>query len=300
MKCKTKNNRKLNDTGCESALPKAGMKKIFLRLSLLIFLCCVIKLDAVACAGAAQNRIFPLGSCPLGIVVVEVHLGRGEVLIEKEDTVEAKGIDFDVAWGGISYLKIYDKNYQTVYSEVIDSIKDFLAFSTPEYNSVIGKTFDKGMELAQKITDFIPAKPLSIWFGNYKKKCKKAALLYNDKENKLFVKLSNKKEYEIPFLEDKTAISAHVFSYYGFFDEDDEETCPPEIKIPKGVLYINSVRRFDLNGQKLTIVHLGTGDFSFHKSKEYAAKFPFNNINHSVFEEPVLHHGRGFDFFILE
>ena len=285
MNSKAKNSRKLIGAGCKVVL---------------LFLCCLIKLDAIACAGAAQNRIFPLGSCPQGIVVVEVHLWRGEVFDEEQDEL------LDVVWDGTSYLKIYDKNYQTVSSELIDSLKAFPAFSKHEYNSAVGKTFAKGMESAQKLPDFIPAKPLSIWFCDYKKKCKKASLHLDTAENKLFVKLPNKKKYEVPFLEDKTAISAHVFTYYGFFSDDeedcyDEEDCEPEREIPKGALYINSVRRFDLNGQKLTIVHLGVGDNLFNlPSKEYAAKFPFKDINHSVFEERVLHHGRGFDFFILE
>ena len=273
-------------------------KKLCLRLLLLIFLCCIITLDTDACSGAAQNRIFPLGSCPQGIVVVEVHLGRWDVMADDITMTEAKQIDFDIAWGGISYLKIYDKNYQTVSYEVIDSLEAFSANST-KYNNAIGKTFDKGMKLAQNMPNFIPAKPISIWFCDYKKKSKKASLLYDVESNKLFLKLPNKNKYEVPFLEDKTAISALVFHYYGFFNDDEADD--PEIKIPKGIFYINSVRRFDLNGQKLTIVHIGTGDMIFKlKSKEYAPKFPFKDINHSVFEEPVLHHGRGFDFFILE
>ena len=300
MNNKPTNSKKLNETAYKAGLLMAGMKKLCLRLLLLIFLCCVITLDADACAGAAQNRIFPLGSCPQGIVVVEVHLGRWDVIVDDITIAEAKQTDFDIAWGGISYLKIYDKNYQTLSSEVIDSLEAFSAHPT-EYNNIIEKTFDKGMKLAQKIPNFIPATPLSIWFCDYKKKSKKASLFHDVERNKLFVKLPNKNKYEIPFLEDKTAISAPVFSYYGFFNDDEEDIYELEMEMPKGVFYINSVRRFDLNGQKLTIVHLGTGDMLFKsKSKEYAPKFPFKDINHSIFVEPVLHHGRGFDFFILE
>jgi hypothetical protein len=47
---------------------------------------------------------------------------------------------------------------------------------------------------------------------------------------------------------------------------------------------------------------LAFGDEYFgrnNKPKEYKPKFEFTNIKTAVYEEPLLHHGFGFDAFLL-
>jgi hypothetical protein len=79
------------------------------------------------------------------------------------------------------------------------------------------------------------------------------------------------------------------------------------VKSLNGRLYINSVRIYQIAGKRLTVVHLGTGQIhelpdgkTDPPGKEYTPEFSFQTIDDSIFIEPVLHHGHGFDFYIWE
>ncbi len=246
-----------------------------------------------ACLSASQNRLFPLGQTTKGLCVVETHLYRTEFREDK------KGSEIKTGWGGFSYFKIYDKNYKEIYSATLDTIR---LFEEHHYDSIVGKTLNKGLALAKTYPDFVTAKPLSISFCDYQQTCAKARLLFDTINNKIKIQLPNKIKYDVKVLFDSTSIASNVLDYYGGFDDADISA-----KGFNGNIYINSVRQFLIGNKKLIIAHIGSGQTFEHTDggtyppgKEYKAKFPFTDISKSVFEEPVLHHGHGFDFFIWE
>ena len=245
-----------------------------------------------ACLAASQCRLFPLGQCSKGLVVVETHLYRTESRGKTKELIEMKP-----AWFGKSYFKIYDKNHKEVYSELIDTIKQF---KQHQYDSILGKTFSKGLELAAKYSNLVYAKPVSIKFCDYQEKCSCAELLFDTIANKISILLPNKTKHEIKVLFDTTSMASTLVSYYGGYEE-----MASLAKSFKGNFYINSVREFKIGAKRLTVVHLGSGDSfeltdggTYPPGKEYNAKFSFTDLTKSTFVEPVLHHGKGFDFYI--
>lgn len=265
-----------------------------MKQTLIILLFTLTTNSLFACLSASQNRLFLLGQTSKGLCVVETHLYRTEFRENEKEIIEMKP-----AWGGISYFKIYDKNYKEVYSETIDTIR---LFQQQHYDSIIDKTFKKGLRLAEKYPDFVATKPISITFCDYQETCSKAELLFDTINNRISIRLPNKVKYDIKVLFDSTSIASNLLNYYGGFDDAELSA-----KSFKGNLYINSVRQFQIGNKKLTIVHIGSGQTfelaeggTYPPGKEYKPKFPFTDINKSVFEEPVLHHGHGFDFYIWE
>jgi hypothetical protein len=265
-----------------------------MRQTLIILILTLTTNSLFACLSASQNRLFPLGQTAKGLCVVETHLYRTEFRERDKEVIEMKP-----AWGGISYFKIYDKNYKEIYSVTLDTIR---LFEEHHYDSIVGKTLKKGLELAKTYPDFVTAKQISISFCDYQQTCSKAGLIFDTINNKIKIQLSNKIKYDVKVLFDSTSIASNLLDYYGAFDDADISA-----KAFNGNLYINSVRQFLIGNKKLTIVHIGSGQTfelteggTYPPGKEYKAKFPFTDISKSVFEEPVLHHGHGFDFFIWE
>lgn len=261
---------------------------------LLLILIFLIKISSLfACLSASQNRLFPLGQTSKGLCVVETHLFRTEYY----DNNKVEFDELKPAWGGISYFKIYNNDYAEVYAEIIDTI---WLFEEYRYDSIIENVFKKGLKIANTYPDFIIAKPVSIIFCDYQEKCSEAVLSFNTLKNNINIKLSNNTKYDLKIIFDTASIASNVTNYYLGFDDAELSA-----KSLKGSLYINSVRQFQIGEKTLSIVHIGIGQMPTDaigkpdpQRKAYNATFAFSDINKSVYQEPVLHHGHGFDFFI--
>ncbi len=247
-------------------------------MKIILFLCFILSISPViACLVADQNRMFPVGISPSGLVVVEVHMHRGEKTTESYEMIPV--------WGGTGYLNVYDKNYKLISSKTIDEFAH-----TSDVEDEISQIFRKGSKLAKKIDGLIPAKPLEIYFCDYLQNCSKAQFAYDSIIQQPYVMLGNRK-YAIPILFDSTSIASNYLNYYSSFEPEDAAYMQN--------LGINSVRQFQLGDQVLTIVHLGCGQHDSDE-KEHAANFKFEKLEESIFPEYVLHHGHGFDFFVME
>lgn len=264
-----------------------------LRKTLVVLLLSLVTSSLYACLAASQNRLFPLGQSSQGLCVLETHLYRREWR-EKGEEIPT----FEVAWLGTSYFKIYDKNHNEVYSELLDSIA---LFKEQRYESIIGSALEKGLEKAAEYPNFVAAKPISTTFCDYQEACSKAGLLFDTGADKIAVKLQNGIAYEVKALFDTTSIASNLLDYYGVFEEDFSA------KSFEGNLYLSSIRQFQVGEEKLTVVHIGSGTFLKSsdgvpnpRGEEYEAEFEFSELKKSVFKEPVLHHGHGFDFYIWE
>jgi len=275
-------------------LSQTGSNCFTMKQTLIIFLFTLTTNSVFACLSASQNRLFPLGQTSEGLCVVETHLDRTEFREKGKEIIEMKP-----AWEGISYFKIYDRNYNEIYCEPIDTLG---LFEQRHYDSILNIVFAKGLLLAENYPDFIAAEPISITFCDYQKMCSNAGLYYDMINDKISIGLPNESKYEVKVLFDSASIASNLLNYIGGFGSADFS-----VKSFEGNLYINSVRTFHIDSKKLTVVHIGTGqNFELNEGgtyppgEEYTPIFSFTDIHKSVFEEPVLHHGLGFDFYIWE
>lgn len=245
-----------------------------------------------ACMEASQIRLFPLGLCSEGVVSVEVSLFRtGDMPSEPY-------------WGGTSHFVIYTGDFKLVRRDTIEHIA---SFPEEQFDSIINITFNKGLLLAQKIPDFSVTTPVSMRFCDYQQICSAASLSFDTVKNQVFIRLADKTKHPLSALFDTASIA---FSVVQDFIVRYEVTKPSELPsdLFKHVLYVNSVRQFRIGTKKLTVVHVGSGQTMNLAeggtyppgNKEYKPKESFNDICRTVFMEPVLHHGTGFDFFVLQ
>lgn len=238
------------------------------------------------CLAASQARIFPIGFTNNGLVVFETHMGRGENFRDKNDEPEMKPY-----WGGYTYLKVYDRNHKVISSVTLDTLR---TFKEADYEKVVSGVYTKAVKIAEAYKGFKPVKPTAITFADYQLKCSLASIEFDTIRDKIEIRLKNKTRHPVTVLRDTASIASNLISYFTGFETS------VTAKDLKNSLAINSVRQFKADGKKLTIVHLGTGNGVGGNGKEYEAKFAFNDISKSIFFEPVLHHGHGFDFIIWE
>lgn len=259
--------------------------KSFLKQFLILFLLMGSKAGQ-SCNAADQYRLFPLGGSSSGFVFVETHLYR---------TTDLKGNRYEMPskWFGESFLKIYDKNHRLISSKLIDS----LSLADKRNNKqFIQSSFKKGLLLAKKLPGFMAAKPVYLSCCDFQQKCEEAELRVDTTKHLLFVKLRNQKEYEVNVLKDTASIAGRYLQYYSGFNGG---------QIDYTDIDISSVRKYTIGAGTLTIVHLANGDKPKYvegtpKRAEYKPEAAFSQLENSVVYEPLLHHGHGFDFFIVE
>ncbi|MBF0227871.1 MAG: hypothetical protein HQK76_20685 [Desulfobacterales bacterium] len=220
---------------------------------------------------AEQNRLFPIGKASQGFIFLEVHLSR----LGKSET--------NPEWKGKTYLVVYNSRHKKLLENFIADV----TFFQTSYKSQLDKLFRKAMKFAKKLSEFTPAVPTQMIFCDYGRECSMATI-YSKKSN-LFVRLkNNEKEYSV----------------FDFLDESELQAGFKEYN----TLFISSVRRLRVGNNFMTILHLGTGhslnvDIETgepYPPEEYKPDFSFDSLKKSTFIEPVLHHGKGFDYFIIE
>lgn len=242
----------------------------------------------LSCNAADQYRLFPLGTCASGLIVVEAHLYR---------TTDPKGNRYEMPskWFGKSFLNTYDETHKLISSRSLDSLGLTETISADQF---IKDSFNKGLKLAKQLPDYIAVSPVSLSHCDFQQTCREVALRNDTMKHKVFVKLNHQKEYEVTILRDTTSIAKRYLEYYSGFNSG---------VIDYASLDIGSIRKFKIGAKTLTVVHLASGDKLEYtdeegvpKRAEYKPDVVFDQLESSTFYEPVLHHGHGFDFFIVE
>ncbi|MEN8140667.1 MAG: hypothetical protein ABFR97_05520 [Thermodesulfobacteriota bacterium] len=237
--------------------------------------------DAFCCLAASQNRLFPVGKSSQGFMFLETKLSRfGSEIHEK--------------WRGTAYLAVYNKKRESLHKQLIGNVE----FSTDLYTQQVQLLFKKAQKLAQVSPGFIEAKPIQITFCGYNRNCSMATLHSSDTKNQFSIQLaSGTKKYNISILDNESSIAGEFIEKYKSYSLEN---------LSKVVL-INSVRRMVVGNEHLTLLHLGNGQTFTSavtgepfESKEYKPNFSFSTLEESTFYEPVMHHGMGFDLFIVE
>lgn len=266
-----------------------------MRIITLISVYILISNLSFGCFSASQNRIFPIGENKSGLCVLEVQMSRTEYEIDNSNSRWE-----NMGWFGISYYKIYDSNYNVLYSLEIDTIK---LFPQNEYDSIINVSFIKAQKIAKKSTGFKEATPLNLSFSDYQDTSKSTTLVFDTIQNKVGVKLNNCTYYDLtPVILDSNSIASIIYNYITNFSAIEVSSTTLKRK-----LFIGSIRRYQIGNKKLLIIHIGSGqNLNFpsqtvdNSSNHKYNILEFSDINKTIFIEPVLFHGVGFDYFTWE
>lgn len=240
----------------------------------------------IACLSADQNRIFPIGQSSKGWHVLEIQQSRNDA-------------DFKPIWQCVAYHKIYNEKHEV---KQADSIQTMGYFPEGNYIKVVQFLFGRALEIAKTNKSLKYLTPKSLYFCDYAHDNSEAKLSFDTINNRVYVQLISGKKHEIHVLKNENSIARDLLHAR----MEDENSDVNAALMFKDILCVNSVRKFNLGEKKLTVVHLGIGEFlsdangNVPKPNPYFSKEPFNSIFNSIFFENVLHHGYGFDFMIWE
>ncbi len=257
----------------------------------LLIVCLCSSLSSFACLSAYQFKIFPVGVVGNEIVTVDFQIHRGGTMSENDE--------FLMDWYLRAYISTYNQNQQLIKAALFDSVEiksnEYLPKLQEMYNAAFAKiqTDFPSMELFT---------PTYISFCDFQTKCKlieihtvNDTITFSATYTKTYkipdALLYKNKKYPLDILKDTL--------YFGFGTKDVLET----LYVP---YHISSYRIYEAGTVKLIVFHLGTGDDLYMReeyktpAKEHKPKFNFKNIKTAVYEEPLLHHGFGFDAFFVE
>jgi hypothetical protein len=255
-----------------------------------------------ACLNTYQFKIFPIGVSQGKIITVDVQIRRTSQVegnrwlklgLEKAD-------EWSEMWILYSYISTYDKNQKLISLTPIDTLYSIEG----TYSDTLDITYQRGLKkIAAEFTDVEYFKPEYISFCDFQQKCNLVRIQSDSVSNKDFIVYEGKK-YQTDILRDT--------SYYGF----GKSHYHPETITG---LYINSVRVYKTKAITLLVTHLATGhqismgwitsdpkkvdeseNGQVWLAKEYKPDFSFTDIKKSTYREPLLHHGYGFDLFIIK
>ncbi len=256
-----------------------------------------------ACMDAYQFKIFPVGVSKDKIITVDVKISR---TMAQSDQLGSKNRlketgKFEVMWILNSYISSYDKHQKLISSTSLEK-KNSIGKS---YSDTLNKTFQHGLaKIATTFFDIEYFKPEYISFCDFQQKCNIVQIQSDTILNKDYVVYDDRK-YETVFIKDTL--------FYGF-----ESNC---MYHPKKItdLFVNSVRVYRAKSISLLITHLATADEiswgwitsdpkkagktedgEISLAKEYKPNLTFSELQKSTYEEPLLHHGYGFDLFIIK
>lgn len=241
--------------------------------------------NAYACLMATQERIIPIGTsdnCLIGLEVLSNRYGMGKY---REKAVW----DFQFTIKGFNSD---DSEYQ------IDTLILEKGIANEQVEELLRAKLHEALQICHQLDDFLLLQPKTISFCDFQTECSKIDLFETDQEMRF--KLKNEDtSYPIHFL--NTAYQGEIAKpykkYFDFYFED--ATVGIDLKI-------SSVREYENSSYKLTIFHLGTGQEiglpeidEDDQKQEYKFDKPLSTIQDAVFTEPILHHGKGFDYFRL-
>ena len=255
-----------------------------------------------ACLNANQFKMFPVGVSIDKIISIDFQIKRtsqvegNRILNLKLDSIDKNGM----MWILYSYMSVYDKGQNRISIIALDT------------NIVLGRNYTEDLsmayqnglkQVAKKYTDIEYFKPEYLSFCDYQKKCKAVEFGSDTTLKSNYLTYQGKKR-DVKFDPDS------------FFTGLNEEVYQD---IVLNDLSVNSVRIFKSSKFTVVMVHLATGDElsmnlitndpmnvgntedgEIRLAKEYMPSFVFNDIKNSTYVEPLLHHGFGFDVFIVD
>ena len=272
------------------------------------------------CANAYIFKVFPVGIINDTIISIDVQIHRSDNFYILDDNgLPIEEEDGYLFWILRTYISKYDKQQQLFSSEMVDSVR----FAKYEYKQELEKSYQLAFHKIDK-QNLALFNCEYISFCGYQHSCELVAL----NEGKIVYR---NQEYSLPILDVKNkyyfGFDQFYFPDYSSYDEDDDYLASEEgIEIYNNLINgfaISSVRKFSTQGYELIVSHLQRGhelamnwithdgndprltddesteNFAIYMY-EYIPKDDIQYINHNIlYEEPLLHHGYGFDLFII-
>ena len=246
-----------------------------------------------ACFSTTQFKTFPIGINNGNIITIDAFIYR-DSYIDKDST--NKYSMPKILWEIKSFIAIYDMNGKLISKQVIEISE----IKNDKYLSQLRSSYKKGIQIIkEKYSKIKYFKPSYISYCDFQKKCeileiendtinKNDYLVY--KGTKHTINLNNYSEYKKSML-----YSDDLISYF-----------------------ISSTRIYRMDKIEIVIGHLETGHeismgwITTDKNKkpkddydvviiaeEKKPNFEFSELENAIYEEPLLHHGYGFDFLIV-
>lgn len=279
------------------------------------------------CGSAYQFKIFPVGMIKDTIVTIDVQIWRMDnpafmKAMEEDETDKSSENISMFSWLLKSHVTKYNKNQQVLHSETLDSIQ----INTFDYTTCLRQLYQKNL-----IDVLLNTKQIRLFIPEYISFCEfnTACDLVVLNNNQL---IYNKKRYPLKMLDisNKGYFGFNNFYFQGYNDDEYLDTEEGR-ELYNGLISgfaIGSVRKYKCdNGKELIFAHLARGhelamgwithdptDPRLKKQndgeavdsediawlmKEYVPEISFNSLHNAVYEEPLLHHGYGFDVFIV-
>jgi hypothetical protein len=262
----------------------------------IVILLLFISTSSTTCLETYQFKIFPVGISNQQIITMDAQIHRTGGIPGWDGE---KAIPVEISWIIKTYLSVYDEHQKLISSQLMET----KVAKKDEYVKVLQASYTKVFQNIQKkykgIENF---QPYDISFCEYQTKCKMVEMNRNEKTNQDFINYK-KKQYLINIIKDTT--------YYGFNKD-------PYFNDGLSNFPISSTRIYNTKSHELVVSHFETGHelsmgYITHdpnkKStsendvviylEEHKPNIPFNTIENAIYKEPLLHHGYGFDLFIL-
>lgn len=255
-------------------------------LTLLIFF--LSSLFATACMNTFQFKVFPVGVLGDQIVSVDVILKRTSQIegcnwlaLDCPDADEFKGM-----WIMQTYIGIYDREQQLQKLTPVDTLHSF-----QEYTEVLSEGYEHAyQQIVNKHPEIERFEPLSLTNCDHVKDCGYYSVRYDSLSGKDFL-VMGQKIYPLPIVQDS--------AYYGFGNS----------YYYRGntlAQSIGSVRVFRNSSMTLVLAHLQTGqNYNSMRADQSSPPPPppvltFDKKHKAIYNEPLLHHGFGFDVFAIK
>ena len=238
---------------------------------------------AICCLAATQERIFPVGTnegCMVGIELISNRYG---------------GDDFQELWDFEISLKGYNEDYSDYVIVKFDAVK---GLANEEVTDMIKQYMSQAIDYSQSLDNFDAFHPVTISFCDFQKECSSSSLTQIDDRLRLNYGGTS---HPIYFLDStyKGEMAKPYLDYFEFYFDQASSVIGEDLKI-------SSVRRLQNTTQSIVLFHLGTGqEFKEPNTDKYPIKkeYEFENtlktLEDAVYLEPILHHGKGFDYFVL-
>ncbi len=271
--------------------------KNLLTLSTIIFL---FSVRSFACPEASLFKIFPVGIYDNQIISVDIKIQRTSIytakwyygLKIKNDTLVD---EMTLAWKLKTYITQY--NFAQKPLKVIDL--DSVVLAGADYSKALQKLYQSALKKIKQDYKGIELFKINyLSFCDYQQDCNQLSVKYDTLQEKSFG-LYNNKKYHLKVFHNKKTFETNENSF--------------ELNVQ--VLSINSVRIYTTQGTKVVVGHLQTGhelamgwiktDGSpkteiYHRIPiEKETDLAKRNLSNITYQEPLLHHGYGFDVFFM-
>ena len=264
-----------------------------MKFKFLVLVFSLASLKAFACLSAGQHKLFPVGTYDNNnILFIEAHIHRTEDYGKND----AERHMLKMKWRIKSYISIYDTSQNLISQTEIESSE----IKGDSYLPLLQSTYTKGLlNIKSLFSDLVYFEVEYLSFCDYQKKCNKIELTKDSTSKKDFFKY-NGKSYNLQLnASEKDKESAFFIDEFSAY-------------------YLNSIRIYKTKHTELIIGHLATGHQvsmgyinndlskktselgdSVHKAKPYPPGFEYKELHTAVYQEPILHHGNGYDLFIV-